>query len=243
MRHPYQVDFMAIGAHADDVELTCGGTIAKMTNSGQTGVLVDMTKASAATRGSVETRMEEAKASAQVLGVQERLNLGFPDAKLQCNEETVYAVAELIRKYRPKLILTHVISDYHPDHNTTHQIVKEAWYKAGLRALEIQGEAFRAHRLIYFIGAEALEPDFAVDISDYWQTKMEAMACFPSQFAVKGTEEFEGNTYISSNAFMEKFEARHRVLGLKILKKYAEGFQMEFLPEIEHPGLLEGETY
>ena len=146
MRHEFDFDFMALGAHADDVELGCGGSIAKMVAEGKKGVIVDLCDASAATRGNSEDRIEEAKKAAKILGVNHRENLGLPDAKLTLNEDSLERVVEVIRKYRPRLLITHCHSDFHPDHNATHRIVNEAWYKSSLKSLfpSTEGRPFRA---------------------------------------------------------------------------------------------------
>ena len=245
MRHEYNCDFMAFGAHADDVELGCGGAIAKMIAEGKSGVIVDMCDASAATRGNSDDRLKEANEAANKLGVKERINLGLPDAHLSLNENSLYKAIEVIRKYRPKLILTHCESDYHTDHVATHQIIKEAWYKSSLKSIMPEQDLapFRAHRLVYYIGAQLLEPDFAVDISAYFDQKMQALNCYQSQFAVKGSQKFSGDTYISSNKFLDDLKVRHQSMGQKILKPVAEGFIMHHLPEIKSLSDLEGEMY
>ena len=243
MRHAFEYDFMAIGAHADDIELGCGGSIIKMVKEGKKGVLVDLSCASAATRGTSADRLREAQEAARLMGGVERINLGLPDAHLKNDGESQALLIGVLRKYRPKLLITHGEYDYHPDHNTAHKLVLDCWYKAGLRALYPETRAFRAHRLVFFSGAYQVEPDFAVDISQEFQQKMQAIFAYESQFKVPGSEKFEGTNYLSSPEFLQDLEVRHRALGKKINKMYAEAFWCHETPEVRSLGDLEGEVY
>jgi N-acetylglucosamine malate deacetylase 1 len=165
------MDYMAIGAHPDDVELHAGGTLVKMTSEGKKGVIVDMTRADAATRGTPELRLQEAAKAGRILGIAERINLGLPDSQLQVNPETILKVVKVIRQYRPKIILTHSQDDYHPDHVATCEIVKRAWYMSGLKRVLPEYEAYRPKRLFHFIGAVSLQPRFCIDITPFLKLK------------------------------------------------------------------------
>ncbi len=225
-------DFMAIGAHPDDVEIMAGGTVAKLVREfSRKGILVDLSDGAAGTRGNSEIREKEAREAAQVLQV-DRIQLGLPDAGLFNSWEFQKPIVEAIRKYRPKIILTHAPLDDHSDHRAANQLVYDAWYKSGLKKLELIGEAFRPSRMFYFLGPVESRPDFCVDISDYWDVKKEALLCYKSQFHNEEAKKFEGKTDISSPEFMDFLEIRARYFGSRIKRKYAEPFLCHELPEM-----------
>ena len=237
------IDFMVIAAHADDAELGCGGTILKMVDLGHQGILVDMTKATAATRGTPEQRIAEATNAAKILGCT-RINLGLPDAKLENSEANLFILIDLIRKYKPRMVFTHYPQDWHPDHTVTATLVEQAWYKAGLKALKTAGhfEAFRPRRLFYFLGSVEVEPVFCVDISDYWEQKISLIQTYESQFFTQQVEQWSGKTAISSPDFMEFIEVRNRFYGSRIKRKYAEAFWCKEWAEVFDPCAL-GERF
>jgi len=224
-------DFMAIGAHADDIEIGIGGTVAKLVDLGHTGVIVDMTDASAGTRGTPEQRLREAAQAAKTLGVA-RENLGLPDGRLTDTIAAQDALIRLLRKWRPKILLTHHFSEEHPDHEATAHIVKAAQFRAGLSKLPIPGEAWRPKRLFHWIGMELHEPDFAVDVSEYWKTKLAAIACFHSQVLGPASKNFQGKTDLSTPAFLDAIEVRGRFFGARIKRRYGEAFVCTELPEV-----------
>jgi N-acetylglucosamine malate deacetylase 1 len=236
------VDFMAIGAHPDDIELGCGGTLLRLASLGRTGVVVDMTDASMGTRGTPAIRAKEAQAAARVLKVQ-RVNLGLPDARLKDDWETQKKLIEQIRRFRPKVILTHHWMEEHPDHEATSRAVKEACYKAGLAKLDCSGTPFRPGRIFYFLGQEVHEPSFCVDISAFWKKKVSAILCYKSQFHNPQAKHFTGHTDLATPAFLEVMEARNRFWGIRIKRHYAEGFVSLELPEIDDITTLGGERF
>jgi bacillithiol biosynthesis deacetylase BshB1 len=226
------VDYMAIGAHADDVELMAGGTILKLSSLGKQGVVLDLTDASAGTRGTPEIRLKEAANAAKILGLQTRDNLGFPDSQLTNSWEYQKPVIKLIRKYRPKILLTHYLKSDHPDHTATSSIVKDACFKSGLKNLNCEGVPFRPFRIFYFMDPDYFEPSFCVDISSFWKKKMKAILCYKSQFYGKSSKNISGKTDISSKSFLEYLEMKHRFFGHRIKKKYAEPFYCKEIPEV-----------
>lgn len=232
------VDFMALGAHPDDVELGCGGTLLKLRALGRTGVIVDLTDASMGTRGTPEIRAREADAAAKALGV-ERVNLGLPDGRLADGWDAQKLVIEAIRAWRPKVLITHYASEEHPDHEAAARIVKQAAFKAGLAKLDVAGAAHRPGRIFHFIGMEAHEPSFCVDITGHWQGKLAAIGCYASQFHVPdksgrpGAKRFAGKTDLATPAFLEFLEVRNRFWGTRIKRRYAEAFTCAELPEVE----------
>ena len=188
-----QVDFMAVGAHPDDIELGCGGTLLRLAAFGKRGVIVDMTDASMGTRGTPEIRAKEAKAAAKVLGA-ERVNLGLPDGRLADGWEAQKLLIDQIRIFRPKVVITHHWREEHPDHETTSRIVKQAVYKSGLAKLDCPGKPHRPGRLFYFLGVELHEPSFCVDITPFWDAKNKAVLCYKSQFHHPGAKAFKGKS-------------------------------------------------
>ncbi|MDB5104317.1 MAG: LmbE family protein [Fibrobacteres bacterium] len=236
------VDFMAIGAHPDDIELGCGGTLLRLAALGKRGVLVDMTDASMGTRGTPEIRAREAKAAAKVLKA-DRVNLGLPDGRLADGWEAQKRLIDQIRLYRPKVVITHHWREEHPDHETTSRIVKQAVYKAGLAKLDCAGTPHRPGRLFYFVGVELHEPSFCVDITPYWDAKLKAVLCYKSQFHNPDAREYKGKTDLASPAFMEFLSVRNRFWGSRIKRRYAEAFVSNELPEVHDLTAMGGERF
>ena len=236
------VDFMAIGAHPDDIELGCGGTLAKLISLGRRGLIVDMTDASMGTRGTPAIRAREAAAAAKSLGLA-RVNLGLPDGRLSDGWDAQKLLIDAIRKWRPKVLITHHASEEHPDHETTARIVKQAAYKAGLAKLEAGGAPHRPGRLFHFIGMEAHEPSFCVDITAHWPAKLKAIRCFASQFHNAKAAGFAGKTDLATPAFLDFLEVRNRFWGTRIKRRYAEAFTCSELPEVQDLTALGGERF
>ena len=236
------IDFMAIGAHPDDIELGCGGTILRLASQGKTGVVVDLTDASMGTRGTPEIRSQEAKAAAKLLKVK-RFNLGLPDGKLENNFDAQKKLIGLIREFKPKVLITHHWQEEHPDHEVTAQIVKEACYKSGLAKLDFEGEAFRPGRIFHFIGHELHEPKFCVDITEYFEKKLLLIRMYKSQFFNPDAKNFSGKTDLSTPAFLEVLTARNRYWGIRIKRRYAEAFVCSELPEVNDITALGGSRF
>jgi bacillithiol biosynthesis deacetylase BshB1 len=229
---PAGADFMAIGAHPDDVELGCGGTILKLVSLGRKGVIVDLTDASMGTRGTPEIRAREAAAAARALGV-ERVNLGLPDGRLADGWDAQKRLIDAIRAWRPKVLITHHASEEHPDHEAAARIAKQAAFKAGLAKLDVAGAPHRPGRIFHFIGMEAHEPSFCVDITAQWRAKLDAVLCYASQFHNPDAKRFQGKTDLATPAFLDFLEVRNRFWGTRIKRRYAEAFTCAELPEVE----------
>lgn len=230
-------DFMVIGAHADDVELAMGGTVLKMTSAGAEGIIVDMTVATAASRGTPEQRIREANTAASILGVGLRLNLGFEDAALlPTSEKPLLKLIEIIRQYQPKMIFTHYSDDFHPDHMATCELVKNAWYKAGLTNFHSElGAGFRPARIFHFMGSVMVAPTFCVDISRFWEQKIKSIEAYESQFYNSNSSNYKGKSQISTPEFMDFIKTRFRFLGSQIRTEYAEPFWCRELAEVQNP--------
>jgi bacillithiol biosynthesis deacetylase BshB1 len=233
---------MAIGAHPDDIELGCGGTLLKLASLGRRGVLVDMTDASMGTRGTPEIRAKEASAAAKVLKA-ERVNLGLPDGHLRDDEEAQALLIAQIRLWRPKVLITHHWQEEHPDHEQAARIAKQAAYKAGLAKLNAPGRPHRPGRIFHFIGVESHRPSFCVDITPFWEAKLKAVLCYKSQFHNPEAGRFKGKTDLAAPAFLEHLTVRNRHWGARIKRRYAEAFVCNELPEVHDLTALGGERF
>jgi len=235
------IDFLAIGAHADDAEISAGGTIAKMVRGGRIGGILDLTDASMGTRGTPGDRLREAAAAAGILGVDFRRNLGLRDGFLSHSDsDAVRLLIETLRDLRPQVVFTHSRSDRHPDHEACAALVREACFKAGLARYPVSGSPWRPRRVFHWMGARAAEPAFCVDVSDTWDVRCQALAAYPSQF---GSDPNLPETPISGASFHELVTARARHLGGRIRALHAEGFDCDELPEVLDPCALSGREF
>ena len=180
------VDLLAIAAHRDDVELTCGGTLAKAVQAGHRVGIVDLTQGETGTRGDTATRAAEAERAASVLGVHLRLNAGLPDAHLQNDEPSRATLIELIRATRPRVVILPFPIGRHPDHRVASELGRDACYLAGLAKYGPAGAAapHRPFKVLYALAyrEDPVKPSFVVDISAAFETKMAAIRCYGSQF-------------------------------------------------------------
>lgn len=190
------VDLLAIAAHRDDVELLVGGTMAKTAAQGHRTGILDLTAGEMGTDGSADLRGHEADAAAKVLGVTARRNAGLPDAGLENTPETRRIVAAFIRAFRPRVVILPYITGRHPDHRIASQLAYDASFLAGLSKLDVPGEPHRPHKLLYALTyrEDPVKPSFIVDITDFMETKMQAVKCYSSQFDGKtwGGEVYPG---------------------------------------------------
>ena len=225
-----KLDILAIGAHPDDVEMSCGATIAKEIAAGKVVGILDLTRGDLGTRGSAEIRSKEAKEAARVLGVKVRENLGLSDGFFQNTKEAQLAVIRMIRKYRPEVVLCNAVEDRHIDHGKGSKLSSDACFLSGLRRIEteLDGEsqqAWRPRHVYHYIQWKELEPDFVVDVSGYMDKKLDAVFAYRSQFYDENSNEPE--TPISSKNATESLRYRNRNLGRLIGTEYGEGFTVE----------------
>ena len=225
------VDLLAIAAHPDDVELTCGGTLVKMKARGYRFGIVDLTRGEMGTRGTPEIRGAEAARAAEILGAEFRETLDLGDGGLRRGREEELAVIEVIRREKPRLILTPYPEDRHPDHGRAGQLVTDAAFYAGLRKLETAHPAHRPQQTIYFSTFDARRPDMLVDVTDVIETRRAAMRAFESQFHKEGSTEPE--TMLAQRSFLDMIEARAREFGAMINVEFAEGFLCRRPPRVE----------
>ncbi len=222
------LDLMAIGAHPDDVELSCSGTLIIHKKLGWTTGILDLTEGELGSRGNITTRREESKAANKILNIDIRENLGFKDGFFENNETHQLKLIQKIRQYRPRIILATAIKDRHPDHGRAAQLIKDACFLAGLVKIEttLDGqpqEAWRPKKVFNYIQDMYLEPDFVVDISDVMNEKINSILAYSSQFNVPGVDS-QPRTYISSEEYLQTVKYRNIMMGKKIGVKYGEGF-------------------
>lgn len=217
------LDILAFGAHADDVEIGMGGTIAKYTAMGYRVGICDLTEAELSSNGTVDIRREEAREAARILGVSMRENLQERDRGLFLTEESIKQVATIIRRVRPKLVFAPYWVDRHPDHGNCMRIVEEAVFSAGIHHFKTDENlpSHRVSRLYFYMINGFHKPDFVIDISNFMETKMASLKAYASQF-----EKSEGsrNTPLV-NGYMETIEAREKLFGREVGTMYAEGFK------------------
>lgn len=222
-----KLDILAFGVHPDDVELGCAGTILAAIAQGKKVGIIDLTQGELGTRGAIETRKIEAENAARVLVVSIRENLEMADGFFKNDEVNQRKVIEVIRRYRPEIVLCNALEDRHPDHGRSAEMVETAAFLSGLRKVEtnlggIKQDEWRPKYLFHYIQDRFLQPDFVFDISDYIDKKFESILCYTTQFFNPALNEPE--TYISSPEFMDAVEARAIMLGKMIGVKYAEGY-------------------
>lgn len=190
------VDLLAIAAHRDDVELLCGGTLARAAEQGYRTGILDLTRGELGTSGSADLRGSEADAAAQVLGVTARRNAGLPDAGLENTPETRRVVAGFVRAFQPRTVILPYTTGRHPDHRIASALAYDACFLAGLAKYDAPGEPHRPTKLLYALTyrEDAVKPTFVVDISSQIEKKMQAIACYSSQFDGRtwGGEVFPG---------------------------------------------------
>jgi len=223
-----KLDILVLPVHPDDAELGCSGTILKEVALGRKVGIVDLTRGELGTRGSAEIRDKEAAASAKILGLAMRDNLGLPDGFFENNKPHQLKVIEAIRRFRPEIVITNAYHDRHPDHGRASDLVEDSAFLSGLRKIEtfVNGEKqeeWRPKLVLHFIQDNYIKPDILIDVTEYWDQKLESIHAFGSQFF---NPEWEGEpqTYISSPEFIQVIEARAREYGKSIGVKFAEGF-------------------
>jgi len=223
-----KLDILAFGAHPDDVELGCGGVIAKEIYFEKR--IIDLTQGELGTRGSVEKRYQEATKSAEILGVSIRENLKFRDGFFVNDEKHQLEVIKMIRKYQPEIVICNAIDDRHIDHAKGSKLVSDACFLSGLKMIKtiVNGENQQAHRpkvVYHYTQWKNIEPDFVVDISGFMEQKLQAVFAYESQFFKQNSQ--EPITPIATKNFQESIEYRAKDLGRLIGVDYAEGFNVE----------------
>ncbi len=223
-----KLDFLAFGAHPDDVELGCGATIAKLVSQGKKVGIVDLTRGELGTRGSAEIRTKETKEASKILGISKRENMDFKDGFFRNDEEHQLKIIQLIRKYQPDFIFCNAPDDRHIDHPKGSQLIVDASFLSGLSKINTKDTSvnsqkkWRPKNIYHYIQWKNLDPDFIFDVSGFHNTKMDAVKCYSSQFYDPKSKEPE--TPISTKNFMDFVQSRANDLGRLIGVEHGEGF-------------------
>jgi len=214
---------LAIAAHRDDVELTCGGTLIKAARQGHRTAVLDLTQGEMGTRGSPATRAAEASQAAELMGLAARENLDLPDAGITNDPATRERVARVIRRYKPRVVIAPAPTGRHPDHIVTSQLVRDACFVAGLAKLAPDVPKHRPHKVVHTLSfrQDATKPTFVVDISDEFERKLEAVRCYDSQFS--GATQ-AGEVYPNGEPLYDLVRHYAAYYGALIRKRYGEPF-------------------
>ena len=217
-----KLDILVFGAHPDDVELSCSGTILKHIKQGLKIGIIDLTKGELGTRGTYKTRSEETKNATKVLGTVIRENMNFKDGFFINNKDNKLEVIKKIRKYQPDIVITNAPKDRHPDHGKASELTIEACFLSGLEKINTHQKIWRPKHIYHYIQFNNLKPDFVIDISEEMDKKIESILCYKTQFY--NPESDESETIISTENFLESIKYRAEDLGRQANCKYAEGF-------------------
>lgn len=236
------VDILAIAAHRDDVELTCGGTLIKAVSLGRTTAVIDLTAGELGSRGSAQLRGEEADNAAKVMGLSARDNLGLPDGGVVNTPETRAKLAAMIRRFKPAIVIAPSMRGKHPDHTVSAQLIRDACFVAGLKKVEPDVPVHRPRKIVHCLAyrEDNVKPTFVVDISDAFEKKLEAVKCYSSQFdeAIQAGE-------VSPNGEPLYDIIRHQAAhyGSLIRTKYGEPFYTTETMRVDDIAALEVATF
>jgi bacillithiol biosynthesis deacetylase BshB1 len=225
------VDVLTIAAHPDDIELTCSGTLLKMVDRGYSVGILDLTQGELGTRGTPEIRAKEAEAARVVIGAKFRERLNFGDSRLTASVENRFTLAEKIRAARPKTVILPYWEARHPDHYTAATLGYEACYAAGLKQLPVGGEPHRPQKILYASMYWEVRPSFLVDISPYFDRKIQAINCFASQFA--GDLRDVTELYPAWGRLIDRITTQCKYFGHLMGVNYAEPFVVKEVMEVE----------
>lgn len=226
-----KLDILAIAPHPDDVELGCGGTLAKAVAEGKKVGIIDLTQGELGTRGSAEIRLKEADKAKEILGVHVRENLKMQDGFFKNDKENQFKLIEAIRKYQPEIVITGATEDRHPDHARATQLIVDACFLSGLPRIQTEQNAWRPKRIFHFIQWRPLQPDFVVDISGFLDLKVKSCLAYASQFHDPKSD--EPSTAISSQNFTESIAYRAKDWGRLVWKDAGEAFISESLLAVD----------
>jgi len=231
-----KLDALAIAAHCDDIEITVGGLLIRLADLGYKVGGCDLTGGEMGTKGDADTRLKESQCAADVMGLSVRENLGLPDGKLEMRRDYMLKIAALIRKYQPHLVILPHWEQRHPDHRICSLLGQDACYFAGLTKLELDGEPHRPHKILFSPYYSAgVRPSFFVDISDQMERKLEAVACYKSQF--DGSESSKQIFHPGTDVF-DYIKTRDHNQGITIRTKYAEAYLQKEMIQVDDPMTL-----
>ena len=224
-----KTDILAFGAHPDDTELSCSGTLAALAEQGMSVVVADLTRGEMGSRGTPEQRLQEAKAAGNILGLAERVNLGLPDTELNNTRELQLPIIRTVRAYRPHICLIPAPADRHPDHGHAATLIRDAIFYSGLVKIETRDserkyqQPHRPAHVLHYMQDQPFQPDLVFDITSTIDTKETAIRAFATQFDVHDPGN-EPETYISDPGFFKALRARARHFGHLAGYEYGEGF-------------------
>ncbi|HVG17014.1 MAG TPA: bacillithiol biosynthesis deacetylase BshB1 [Chitinophagaceae bacterium] len=224
-----KLDVLAIGVHPDDVELGCSGTLIKEIKRGKKAGIIDLTQGELGTRGTKESRYEEAAEAAKIIGVSVRENLKMRDGFFKNDEEHQMQLISVLRKYKPEIVIGNILEDRHPDHGRAGQLIYDACFLSGLKQVKTieegtEQEKWRPKYLLHYLQDRFYEPDVILDVTDVWEQRLQSILAYKTQFHNPDANGSEPQTYISSPQFLESVIARARMLGKRIGVQFAEGF-------------------
>jgi len=232
-----KLDALAFGAHADDVEIGCSGTIIKLGSLGHKTGVISLTKGEMATRGTPEIRAEEFKNAAEIMGLSAHKMLDIPDGRIERTWENKTKIIKEIRTYKPRIVFAPYWITRHPDHEQTSQLVRDSAFLSGLKKIETGQEPFRPNKVIYYQTRFEFKPSFIVDISDFHQQKVKAIQAYKSQFFNLDTTKDEPGeeTLISKPDFLDRIETRDKQYGIYIGVRYGEPFLIREALKLDNP--------
>lgn len=214
---------MFIGAHPDDIELNCGGTVLKLVESGKNVGIIDLTEGELSTRGNRRSRVLETSAASKLLGISFRENLKIRDGSIEINKINREKIIRVLRKYKPEIVFAPYPNDRHPDHIYAGNLIRESVFYSGLMKIRTGNlKAFRPRKLYFYRSAIDIPVSFIFDISSVFKKKLEVLKCYRTQFY--DSESKEPETFISSSFFRNEIEARARHYGFKIGAEFGEPY-------------------
>ncbi len=221
-----ELDVLAIGAHPDDVELAAGGTLSLLCDQGYAVGALDLTRGELGSRGTVELRREEARAAAKAMGLAHREQLGLPDGNILPSKENRIRLIQVLRRLRPRIVMTHPERCRHPDHEHTAQLVIQACFYSGLRMIDTRQDPWRPQHVVHFEEVLPFSPTLIVDVTSMWAQRIQALEAYASQFYNPAYKSDEPETFVSNRGFFEWIEARAKVHGHAIGVAFGEAFQL-----------------
>jgi bacillithiol biosynthesis deacetylase BshB1 len=228
-----RVNALAFSPHPDDAEMGCGGLLLKLKGKGYRTGIIDLTRAELSTNGNLKTREKETKEASKILGLDVRENLELEDANIKNDFESRLKVINVIRKYRPELVLMPFWRDRHPDHENSYKLLKDSIYISGLKKFKTKLDYYRPYVVISYMLHYEFKPSFIVDISQYYKRKFSAVAAYKSQFY--SDVEKRVITHIASKYFFDIINSRHQCSGLKVRSEYGEPYYIESDIKIDDP--------
>lgn len=236
------VSILAIVAHRDDAELTCGGTLIKAARRGQRTAIIDLTAGEMGTRGSASLRQQEAEAAAEVLGCSARESLDLPDAGIENTPATRERLARAIRRYRPRVVIAPALEGRHPDHRVAAQLVRDACFVAGLAKVAPDVPRHRPLKILHALAyrQDFVRPSFVVDVSEEFEQKMAAIRCYASQFddAIQA-----GEVYPTGEPLYDVITHHAATYGALIRTRYGEPYFTTEMMRVDDVAALEVATF